>query len=106
MPFNYFEIKKRIERVLENLHEQRPNLAKTVRRYSVLPKRLRNRWNNIPSKQDLNNKLPKLSFKQDLAFIYTLDRLNKCKLSTQVPMLISIANGLLAYAYLEIPLLL
>jgi hypothetical protein len=102
MPSNYSEIEERIECALEDLHEQeRPNLAGTARRYSVPPKRLRNRWNNIPSKQDLNNKIPKLSPKQDLALIHTLDRLDKCKLSARVPMLMSIANGLLARAHLE-----
>jgi hypothetical protein len=102
MPSNYSEIEERIERALEDLHEQqRPNLAKTAQRYSVPSKRLRNRWNNIPSKQDLNNKLPKLSPEQDLALIHTLDRLDKCELSARVPMLISIANGILARAHLE-----
>jgi hypothetical protein len=76
-------------------------LAKTAKRYVVPPKKLRNRWNNILSKQDLNNKLSKLSPKQDLALIYTLDRLDKCELSARVPMLINIANSLLARAHLE-----
>jgi hypothetical protein len=67
----------------------------------VPPKRLRNRWNNIPSKQGLNNRLPKLSPEQDLALIYTLNRLDKCKLPARVPILISIANGILARAHLE-----
>jgi Lon protease-like protein len=99
MPSNYSEIEERIERALEDLHEQeRPNLAGATKRYSVPPKRLRNQWNNIPSKQDLNNRLLKLSPKQDLALIYTLDRL---KLSARVLMLMSIANGLLARAHLE-----
>jgi hypothetical protein len=102
MPSNYSEIVERIERALEDLHEQqRPNLAKTAWRYSVPPKRLRNRWNNILSKQDLNNRLPKLSPEQDLALIHTLDRLDKCEFSARVPMLVSIANGLLARAHLE-----
>jgi hypothetical protein len=102
MPSNYSEIEERIEHALKDLHEQqRPNLAKTARRYSVPPKRLRNGWNNIPSKQDLNNRLPKLSPEQDLALIHTLDRLDKCELSARVPMLVSIANGLLARAHLE-----
>jgi hypothetical protein len=102
MPSNYFEIEERIERALKDLHEQqRPNLAKTAKRYAVPLKRLRNRWNNILFKQDLNNKLLKLSLKQDLAFIYTLDRLDKCELSARVLMLMSIANGFLARAYLE-----
>jgi hypothetical protein len=102
MPSNSSEIEERIERALEDIYEQqRPDLAGTARRYSVPPKRLRNRWNNIPSKQDLNNRLPKLSPEQDLALIYTLDRLDKCELSARVPMLISIANGLLARAHLE-----
>jgi hypothetical protein len=101
MPSNYSEIEQRIERAMEDLHEQeRPNLAKTARRYAVPLKRLRNRWNNIPSKQDLNNKLPKLSPEQDLALIHTLDRLDKCELSARVPMLISIANGILKRAHL------
>jgi hypothetical protein len=87
---------------MEDLHEQeRPNLAETARRYAVPQKRLRNRWNNIPSKQDLNNKLPKLSPEQDLALIHTLDRLDKCELSARVPMLLSIANGILERAHLE-----
>ena len=102
MPSNYSEIVEQIERALEDLHEQqRPNLAKTAWRYSVPPKRLRNRWNNILSKQDLNNRLPKLSPEQDLALIHTLDRLDKCEFSARVPMLVSIANGLLARAHLE-----
>jgi hypothetical protein len=102
MPSKYSEIEERIERALEDLHEQqRPNLAGTARRYSVPPKRLRNRWNNIPPKQDLNNRLPKLSPEQDLALIRTLDRLDKCELSARVPMLMSIANGILARAHLE-----
>jgi hypothetical protein len=102
MPSNYSEIEERIKRALEDLHEQQwPNLAGAAKRYAVPPKRLRNRWNNILSKQDLNNRLPKLSPEQDLALIHTLDRLDKCELSARVPMLMSIANSLLARAHLE-----
>jgi hypothetical protein len=78
-----------------------PNIARAVRDFDVNERKLRNRFNGIPSKSEYGGHNKMLTDDQELIVYYYLDRINQTGISVRPRMLRSVANSILARNYHE-----
>jgi hypothetical protein len=97
MAESYADEEARISKACDTLKRfEKPNIARAARDFQVNKKKLRNRFNGIPSKSKYGGHNKTLTDNQKLAVYYYLDRINKIGIFIRPRMLRSITNSILA----------
>jgi hypothetical protein len=80
---------------------EKSNIARTARDFDVNEKKLRNRFNGIPSKSKYGGHNKTLTNDQKLSVCYYLNYINQTGIFVRPRMLRSVANSILARNYDE-----
>ena len=75
---------------------EKPNIARASRDFDVNERKLRNRFNGIPSKSEYGGHNKTLTDDQELAVCHYLDRMDQTGISARPRMLRGVANSILA----------
>jgi hypothetical protein len=75
---------------------EKPNIARAARDFDVNEKKLRNRFNGIPSKSEYGGHNKTLTDDQELSVCHYLDRIDQTGIFARPRMLRSVANSILA----------
>jgi hypothetical protein len=75
---------------------EKPNIARAARDFDVNERKLRNRFNGIPSKSEYGGQNKTLTDNQELAVYHYLDRMDQTGIPARPRMLRSVANSILA----------
>jgi hypothetical protein len=79
----------------------KPNIARAARDFYINEKKLRNRFNGIPSKSEYGGYNKTLTDDQELVVCHYLDRINQTGIFVRPRMLRSVANSILARNHYE-----
>jgi len=97
MAESYADEEIRIGKACDALERfKKPNIARTARDFDVNEKKLRNRFNGIPSKSEYGGHNKTFTDNQELLVCHYLDYINQTDISVRPRMLRSVANSILA----------
>jgi hypothetical protein len=97
MAESYADEEARISKACDALERfEKPNISRAARDFHVNERKLRNRFNGIPSKSEYGGHNKTFTDDQELAVYYYLDRINKTEIFARPRMLRSVANSILA----------
>src|SRR5271156_1180332 len=97
MAESYADEEARISKACDALERfEKPNIARAARDFNVNERKLRNRFNGIPSKSEYGGHNKTLTDDQELAVCHYLDRMDKTGIFARPRMLRSVANSILA----------
>ena len=97
MAESYADEEIRIGKACDALERfEKPNIARAARDFDVNERKLRNRFNGIPSKSEYGGHNKTLTDDQELAVCHYLDRMDQTGISARPRMLRSVANSILA----------
>jgi Tc5 transposase DNA-binding domain len=97
MAESYADEEARIIKACDALERfEKPNISRAARDFHVNERKLRNRFNGIPSKSEYGGHNKTLTDDQELAVCHYLDRIDKTGIFARPRMLRSIANSILA----------
>jgi hypothetical protein len=97
MAESYADEEIRISKACDALERfKKPNIARAARDFDVNEKKLRNRFNGIPSKSEYGGHNKTLTDDQELLVYHYLDRMDQTSIFARPRMLRSVANSILA----------